>query len=166
VTRCVRFWKLFKADRRRVEITAESGNSMVCIENRNVAQKFQSYPDDIRQKLMYLRELILDVASDTPEIGILEETLKWGEPSYLAKRGSTVRIDWKKSSPDHYAIYFNCNTKLVDTFKEIYSDLFNFDGNRAIVFHEKDPVPAVALKHCIELSLRYHSLKHRPLLGL
>ena len=131
----------------------------------NVVRKFQTYPEEIRRKLMYLRELILDVASEAPDIGDLEETLKWGEPSYLAARGSTVRIGWKESSPEYYAMYFNCNTKLVDTFKEIYSDSLKFAGNRAIVFHKNDTVPVNALKHCIALSLRYHQVKHLPLLG-
>ncbi|MGI9205689.1 MAG: DUF1801 domain-containing protein [Woeseiaceae bacterium] len=119
----------------------------------------------MRGKLIYLRKLILDVASDTPDIGELEETLKWNEPSYLAEGGSTVRIGWKKSSPEFYAMYFNCNTKLVDTFKEIYSDSLKFEGNRAIVFHRKDTVPVSALKHCIALTLQYHKRKHLPLLG-
>ena len=136
------------------------------IENHNVARKFQSYPDDIRPKLMYLRQLVFDVASSTPEIGGLEETLKWGEPSYLAEGGSTVRIGWKESRPDYYAMYFNCKTKLIDTFKEVYRDSFNFESNRAIVFHRKDIVPAKALKHCIALSLQYHKIKHLPVLGV
>ena len=138
---------------------------MDSIENVNVARKFQSYPEEMRPKLMHLRQLILDVAADTPDIGDLEETLKWGEPSYLAKGGSTLRIDWKESSPEHYAMYFNCNTKLVDTFKEIYSDSLKFEGNRAIVFHSKDTVPEGAIKHCIAVALQYHQLKHLPLLG-
>lgn len=115
---------------------------------------------------MFLRQLIIEVASDTPGIGELEETLKWGEPSYLAKGGSTVRIGWKESRPAYYAMYFNCNTKLVDTFKELYPESFNFEGNRSIVFHRKDKVPADALKHCVALSLQYHKLKHLPLLGV
>ena len=114
---------------------------------------------------MHLRRLILDVASDNADIGDLEETLKWGEPSYLARGGSTVRIDWKASNPGRYAMYFNCNTKLVDTFRELYSDAFSYEGNRAIVFQENDAVPDDALKHCIALTLRYHTLKHLPLLG-
>lgn len=136
------------------------------IQNQNVAKTFQSYPEDIRRNLLNLRQLILDVASDTADIGNLDETLKWGEPSYLAKGGSTVRIGWKNSRPEHYAVYFNCNTKLVDTFKEVYSDTFNFEGNRAIVFHQKDTLPAEALRHCIALALQYHKLKHLPLLGV
>ena len=105
------------------------------------------------------------MATDTPAVGSLNETLKWGEPSYLASGGSTVRIDWKASAPERYAMYFNCNTKLVDTFREIYSDSLSFEGNRAIVFERTDAVPAAALKHCIALSLQYHKLKHLPLLG-
>ncbi len=135
------------------------------IKNPAVAKVFRSYPEGIRQKLMHLRQLIIDVASETSSIGDLDETLKWGEPSYLAKEGSTVRLAWKESKPAYYGVYFNCNTKLVDTFKEVYSDIFNFEGNRAIVFHRNDTVPATALKHCIALSLQYHKIKHLPLLG-
>ncbi|MEQ8205132.1 MAG: DUF1801 domain-containing protein, partial [Woeseia sp.] len=80
-----------------------------------VERKFQTYPEEIQRKLRYLRQLIIDVASVTPDIGDLEETLKWGKPSYLTKGGSTVRLGWKESRPEYYAIYFNCNTKLVDT---------------------------------------------------
>lgn len=136
------------------------------VENPDVADTFKSYPEDMRRKLMFLRQLVIDVVSDTPDIGDLKETLKWGEPSYLVKGGSTVRIGLKKSRPEYYAMYFNCNTKLVDTFKEIYPESFNFEGNRAIVFHRDDSVPSQALKHCVALALQYHKLKHLPLLGV
>lgn len=115
---------------------------------------------------MFLRQLIIDVASETPGVGTLEEALKWGEPSYLVKGGSTVRIGWKETRPSHYVMYFNCNTKLVDTFKELYSESLKFEGNRAIVFHREDNVPLQALRHCVALSLQYHKLKHLALLGV
>ncbi len=135
------------------------------IDDPNVASTFQSYPEEIRRKLFFLRELIFEVASEHPNIEALEETLKWGEPSYLADGGSTVRVGWRKSTPQQYAIYFNCNTRLVDTFRELYSGILNFESNRAIVFNQDERVPAEPLKHCIELSLRYHAIKHLPLLG-
>ena len=71
----------------------------------------------------------------------MEETLKWGEPSYLTKSGSTIRMDWKRKSPHQYALYFNCNTSLVDTFKALYRSFFTFEGKRAIVFREADELP-------------------------
>jgi hypothetical protein len=136
------------------------------IENLVVEDVFNSYPKPIRQKLMSLRQLVLDTASESEEVGALEETLKWGEPSYLTKSGSTIRMGWKKSTPDQYALYFHCKTKLIDTFKELYGDKLKFEGNRAIVFHQNDEIPIDEVKHCIFLSLTYHCRKHLPLLGV
>ena len=61
--------------------------------NPKVAEVFNKYPDDIHEKLMFLRKLVLETASEADEVTAIEETLKWGEPSYLAKTGSTIRID-------------------------------------------------------------------------
>ncbi len=138
---------------------------MTTIDNPAVAAAFDAYPAEIRRQLLRLRRLILDVADAHEAIGSVEETLKWGEPSYLVKGGSTVRLGTPKSRPERYALYFNCNTKLVDTFREIYANTFAYEGNRAIVFTLGDPVDTDALRHCIELALRYHRIKARPLLG-
>ncbi len=107
----------------------------------------------------------MDTADSHEAIGRVEETLKWGEPSYLVKGGSTIRLGTPRSSPKRFAMYFNCNTKLVETFREIYPDTFEFEGNRAIVFALGDQIDTDALSHCIELALRYHHLKKLPLLG-
>ena len=136
------------------------------IENPQVAEVFKKYPKHIRQKLRLLRQLVLDTASTSNSVSTLEETLKWGEPSYIAKNGSTIRMDWKASAPNQYALYFNCKTKLVDTFKEIYKEKFKFEGNRAIVFHLDDDIPTEELSHCIFLALTYHQRKHLPMLGV
>ena len=136
------------------------------IENPAVSRVFDSYPEHIHERLMPLRQLVLDTASETEGVNVLEETLKWGEPSYLTKGGSTLRMGWKKKAPDQYAMYFNCNTSLISTFKDIYVDVFTFEGNRAIVFAETDEIPVAELKHCISLALTYHRVKHLPLLGV
>jgi len=139
---------------------------MTKFKNKEVEKVFDNYPKEIRVKLMLLRQLVIETAEETDEIKTLEETLKWGEPSYLTKGGSTIRMDWKKTKPDQYAMYFNCKTKLVDTFKERYKDEFKYDGNRAIVFDKNDTIPVKELKHCILLSLTYHSKKNLPMLGI
>ncbi|MBO9597642.1 MAG: DUF1801 domain-containing protein, partial [Cohnella sp.] len=128
---------------------------MVSIANAKVAAVFELYPQQIQRKLLYLRRLILDTAAETAGVDAVEETLKWGEPSYLTKNGSTIRIHWKKSSPHQYAMYFNCNTRLVETFRERFGNQFNFEGNRAIVFNEHDEVPVEELQQCISSSLTY-----------
>ncbi len=138
---------------------------MAKIENPEVARVFYGYPEPMRKKMLRLRQIVLHTASETEGVDAPEETLKWGEPSYLTKGGSTIRIDWKARAPDQYAMYFNCNTSLVATFKAVYGDVFTFEGNRAIVFGETDELPFTELKHCISLALTYHRVKHLPLLG-
>ena len=122
-------------------------------------------PKNGKKTNVNLRKLVLETAETINGLDTLEETLKWGEPSYLTKHGSTVRMDWKSKTPNQYAIYFKCTSKLVETFKAIYKDTFQFEGNRAIVFQMDDKIPEAELKHCISLALNYHKIKHLPLLG-
>lgn len=132
---------------------------------RSIASAFQAYPAPIRKKLFALRALILDTARSTDGVGELEETLKWGEPAYAttqSKSGSTVRIGWKKATPSEYALYFNCRTSLVATFREIFREDLRFEGNRAIVFAEGDPLPTEALSFCIAAALTYHRKASSP----
>ena len=130
--------------------------------NVNVEYVFVSYPPNLRDKLLALRELIFETADSTKSVGELEETLKWGEPAYITsqtKSGSTVRIDRKKSNSAQYAMYFNCQTNLIDTFRTLFPSEFKFEGNRAIIFNASDAVPMDALAFCIATALTYHRKK-------
>lgn len=129
-----------------------------------VQQKFDSYPEKIRPLMYLLRELVLSIAEEG-DLGEVEETLKWGEPSYRVNGGSLVRMDWKPKDPGHYYLFFHCQTKLVDTFRELYSGRLEFQGNRAIVLSVDRRRPDAIIRHCIELAFKYQSIKHLPLLG-
>lgn len=132
--------------------------------DKAVKDRFEEYPVNARVRLEELRELIFKLSSDLG-LGEVEESLKWGEPSYSVKTGSPVRIDWKLKSPNNYYLYFHCQTKLVDTFRELYGDVLRFQGNRAIELRLSDPLPEPEIKHCLELAFTYHQRKHLPLLG-
>ena len=130
--------------------------------NPGVAAVFDGYPPALRRRLMQLRQLIFDTAEEIEGVGKLEEELRWGEPSYItseSKSGSTIRIHRWKSSHTQYAMYFHCQTTLVDTFRTVFPNEFRFEGNRAILFNEDDDVPVEALKTCIAWALTYHSSK-------
>ena len=135
------------------------------ISNPEVSSVFDAYPAHIRGKMEALRELILEASNDA-DIPKLEEKLKWGEPSYLAPKGSTIRMDWKPRSPNQYAVYFTCSTKLISTFRDVFGPLFTFEGNRAIVFGLEDEIPVEPLKRCLKTALMYQAVKHLPHLGL
>ena len=128
--------------------------------------KLNSYPDFVRDKPLYLRALVEETASEMPEIKELEETLKWGEPSFLTKNGSTLRIDWKKKTPDQYQMYFKCTSRLVETFKLIYGNQFEYEKSRAIIFKLNQEVPSSEVKNCIKAALRYHKVKDDIKLGM
>ena len=132
--------------------------------NPEVASVFNDYPPYVRKELLALRKLIFEVASSNPEIGPLEETLKWGEPSYLtsqSKSGTTIRLAWKESHPEAYGVYFNCKTTLIDTFRTLFPHDFKFEGNRAIIFELGKPIPQKEFEYCIAMALTYHLDKKR-----
>ncbi|MGV0035066.1 MAG: DUF1801 domain-containing protein [Candidatus Azotimanducaceae bacterium WSBS_2022_MAG_OTU7] len=130
----------------------------------NVQAALDSYPSAARKKCLFFRKLVFEVVRENG-LATPEETLKWGEPAYLVKGGSTLRMAWKPSNPDRCSLYFNCQTTLLETFREIYPDVFHYDGKRAIHISIKEDHSAPALRHCIALTLMYHKLKHLPLLG-
>jgi hypothetical protein len=130
-----------------------------------IADRFDLYPADVRHRLFELRALILQIAEEL-QLGNVDESLKWGEPSYNVITGSPIRIDWKPKSPESYFLFFNCKTKLVDTFKILYGDELQFQGNRAIVLSLSDPLPVQAIRQCLVLGLTYQKVKHLPLLGM
>ena len=125
---------------------------------RDIAAIFKAYPPSLRAKLLHLRKLILTTAAKTEGVGAVEEALRWGQPAYLTKSGSTIRIDALKGDPGRYAIYFICHTGLITHFRELYPKL-TFGGNRAILFEAKAAIPETMLRHCIALALTYHAKK-------
>lgn len=132
--------------------------------NKDVQTKFDDYPDSVKVRMIELRRFILSLI-EREELGPVEETLKWGEPSYLVETGSSVRIDWKMKTPNHFYVYFHCQTQLIETFRELHSDRLTFQGNRAIVLDIEQPLPTAELEQSLLMAFQYKKLKHLPLLG-
>ena len=124
---------------------------------------FDACPAPARAKLKALRRLILDTAKATKGVGRIEEALKWGQPSYLTAEtgsGSTVRIDRVKQADNQVAVFFHCQTGLVETFRELYPEL-SYSGNRAILLDAGAKLPEAELRHCVALALTYHLRKRK-----
>lgn len=137
---------------------ARSGSS------NDVLAIIECYPRPARDKLLELRDLIFQTAEQTDGVGEIEECLKWGQPSYLTsktKSGSTIRMDAVKKDEAKVALYFHCQTSLVPTFRELYSDDLAFEGNRAVILDAAEEVPTEVLAHCIGLALTYHKQKKK-----
>jgi hypothetical protein len=133
--------------------TAPSADAMAAIQN---------YPAPVRARLLELRRLVVQAAAETPRVGPLIETLKWGQPSFLPEKprvGSTVRLGTMKGDQGRCAMFFHCQTRLVETFRHLCPDTFIFEGNRAMLIPSDKPIPADAIRHCASLALTYHLWK-------
>ena len=128
--------------------------------NPKVDAIFNSYPDFVKEKMNYLRDLVIETAYETPGVSNLDITVKWSEPSFVTNAGSTLRMDWKEKRPNQYGLYFQCTSRLVDTFRLVVDKKFQYEGNRAIIFHLDQKIPGLELKECIKACLRYHNVKH------
>lgn len=128
----------------------------------NVENVFNSYAVEYREPLLQIRRLIYETASNIPEVGELQESLKWGQPSYSpikARTGSPVRLD--KFGEDKIAIFFHCQTNLVSRFKALFQEKLEFSANRAIILDPNIEIPINELSLCIEMALTYHLNKHQ-----
>ena len=133
------------------------------IDNLEVALVFdERYSAEMRQNLLHLRSLILDTAANIDGVGQIEETLKWGQPSFVTvrpKSGTTIRIDHDPGTPGKYGMYVHCQSKIVETAQAAYPTELTYEGSRAIVFHGNEPIPEDATRHFIHLALSYHQWK-------
>ena len=134
-------------------------------QSADVRAVFESYNEPGRSRLELLRTLVLvSVKEINPNLK-LEESLKWGQPTYAVKGGSPFRLGWSKKAPEGCAVFFHCQTSLIETIKAIYGDQLIYEGKRAIVFPANVKIPKKIVSHCLELALTYHKIKHLPHLG-
>ena len=119
-----------------------------------VAQVIDGFPEAARAQVLRLRALIYAEA-EMRGIGLLTETLKWGEPAYLSGRsGTTIRLAWKPKKPDVTQLLVHCGTNLVDRWRGQFPEL-TFEGNRALNLG-LGTVPEPQLRIMIGQALTYH----------
>ncbi|MBM7687426.1 hypothetical protein BCR24_11980 [Enterococcus ureilyticus] len=130
---------------------------MKTIIDSNVANVFEGYPERYRQPLLQIRELIFSTAASLNAVGEVEESLKWNQPSYattITKSGSPIRID--RFGAEKIALFFHCQTTLVEEFRALFGEGLEFSKNRAIVLDPDKELPINELAFCIEQALMYH----------
>lgn len=123
----------------------------------DIAATFDSYPPDARGRVLELRALILSTAAVTPGVGRVEESLKWGQPSYATpdtKSGSPIRIGVTKGGG--VALYTHCQTTIMADAQMLFPHDFRFEGNRAVHFEIDAPLPRGPLTALIRAALTYH----------
>ena len=118
-----------------------------------VARAFDLLPVALRPPLDRLRALIFAVA-ETQAAGPITETLRWGEPAYIAPKGATLRLG--QANTGEAALFVTCTTTLIDDFRPVAPAGMRFEGTRAVLFDPAAQVDEAALSVLIARALRYH----------
>ena len=128
---------------------------------RDMESVVETYPVSARQSFETLRALIHEVARERA-VAPLTETLKWGEPAFLTKKGvgTTIRVAWSPKLPQVLQFLVNCKTPLIETWRTQFAQL-TFCGNRAILLPLEQDLPLDALRVCSTQALTYHISANR-----
>ncbi|MEO1194256.1 MAG: DUF1801 domain-containing protein [Pseudomonadota bacterium] len=131
-----------------------------------VEAAYAGFPEAVRLGLLRLRDLIFEIAAETPGVGPLEETLKWGQPAFLTpetRSGSTIRVGVPKTGG--FALYVHCQTTIIAESRDLFPDDLTYEGNRAIHFQDLSEVSAEPVRLVIARALTYHQRSGRRAAG-
>lgn len=133
--------------------------------NTDIDQLFAQYPKAAQAHINTLKNLIFTVAKEN-QLGKVTKSIKWGEASFCCKGGTPIRLAWKDNHPESISVYFNCQTSIAKVVRIIFGERLEVIGNREIRLTLKQKLPKEEIKFCVDLALRYHTIKHLPMLGM
>jgi hypothetical protein len=123
-----------------------------------VAAVIDAMPEPSRTRVLQLRNLVLAEA-DALGIAPVEETLKWGQPSYVpGPAGTTIRLGADEGTGGA-KLFVHCQTSLVNEWRSTHGARLSYEGNRAVLINPEGPLPSDELSMCIGSALTYHSNK-------
>ena len=122
-----------------------------------IKHAFDAFPEDARRGVLILRALIFTEAATLPQIGGLIETLKWGQPAYLAVRprtSTTLRLGQPKGGG--FALFAHCQSTVISSFHNTFPGMDTIQGNRAVCFSNSDEIAPDRLRILIRHALTYY----------
>jgi len=121
----------------------------------DIQAAFAAHPADVRNRLLALRGRIFDIAKTLP-VGRVEETLKWGQPSYATpdtKAATPIRLGATKDGTP--AIFTHCQSGVIAQIRAISPPNLSFDGTRALHLPLDSPIPEDVTDALIRAALTY-----------
>jgi hypothetical protein len=120
-----------------------------------IERAFAAFEAGPRGALEEARLMIFEVAAALDEVSGIEESLKWGQPSYAPKpkTGTPIRLSVTKAGA--LTLFVNCQTTLVaDLAANNPHDLATID-NRAVLLPET-VTDHPGLRSFVKVALTYH----------
>ena len=120
-----------------------------------IQSALDAMPDDVRAALLPVRDLIYKLATEL-SVGRIEETLKWGQPSYTTpdtKVATPIRLGVSKTGRP--AIFTHCQSTVMTNFQNTCPPEFEFDGNRALYLEPAGDIAMEKIAPLIGAALTY-----------
>ncbi|WP_037315279.1 DUF1801 domain-containing protein [Ruegeria halocynthiae] len=119
-----------------------------------VAAAFEAFPEATRAGALALRALVFETAGSLPGAQPVQEALRWGQPAYLAPKGTTIRLGGHKAAS--FALFVHCQSRVMGDFTSAFPGEDRIDGNRAVLFDDPDQIDATRHGWLIARALTYH----------
>ncbi|MDP5218307.1 DUF1801 domain-containing protein [Ruegeria sp. 2205SS24-7] len=127
---------------------------MTQFQSPKVEDAFAAFPPSAQDGLLRLRDLIFDTAAQLPEPATLSEELKWGQPAYLTRKGTTIRLGVPKQA--QFGLFVHCQTRLISEFSQTFPGTDRIEGTRAVLFDEVGEISPERHGWLIARALTYH----------
>ena len=126
---------------------------------QDIAAALAGFRADLRKPLLAVRQLIFDLSREIEPKVRIEESLKWGQPSYVPvpKTGTPIRLGTTKD--DRAAIFVHCQTTLISGLAADNPHGLITRDNRTVVL-PPDPAANVGLRGFVRSALQYHMDQH------
>ncbi len=121
----------------------------------NVRDAFAAFPQPAHDTLLSLRAMIFEIGETLP-IGRIEESTKWGQPSYATPEtnlATPIRLGLSKTGDP--AVFTHCQTTVMSDFRALAPANMAFDGNRAVHLSVHSPPNLNELAPLIRAALTY-----------
>ena len=93
-----------------------------------------------------------------PQIGPVEEGLRWGQPAFLTPQtGAACSLRIGPCKPDGFGLFVHCKSGLIPAFAAGPGAGMRFGGTRAVLFDAVADINGAALSLLIGQALCYHT---------
>ncbi len=118
----------------------------------------KDHPAPLKSRLIDVRSLVLEIAETSDHIGVIEESVKWGQLSFATvrpKSGTPLRLGGD-AGMGTYSLFVPCSTRLISDFRDHSAGMFDYHGNREIRLNIDTPMPKSELSLFISATLSYY----------
>jgi hypothetical protein len=123
---------------------------------------FDACTDPDRTGLLRLRSLIFACADDHPEIGIVVEGVRWGQPAYLTPAtGAACSLRIGPHRDGGFGLFVHCKTDLIATFLAGPGAGQRTEGTRAVLFRDAAEIAVTPVSMLVAGALTYHLRKYQ-----